>query len=145
MAGRRSGSGSAAGGMTPLELKIMQVLWRLGPCQVQAVQQELEGELAYTTVQTMLNVLHKKRRVARRLRGRAYEYRAVVSEEKTLRTAVADVVERMFGGSPEELVMSLVKSRQLDAGRLAKMAERVDAARAAKKERDRDRGRDRDA
>jgi BlaI family penicillinase repressor len=145
MAGRRGGSGSAAGGMTPLELKIMQVLWRLGPCQVQAVQEELEGGLAYTTVQTMLNVLHKKRRVTRQLRGRAYEYRAVVSEEKTLGTAVADLVERMFGGSPEELVMSLVKSRQLDAGRLAKLAERVDAAKAAKKkERDRDRGRDRD-
>ncbi|HEY1963587.1 MAG TPA: BlaI/MecI/CopY family transcriptional regulator [Acidobacteriaceae bacterium] len=142
MAGRRGGSGSAAAGMTPLELKIMQVLWRMGPCQVQAVQQELEGGLAYTTVQTMLNVLHKKGRVTRRLRGRAYEYRAVVSEEKTLGKAVADLVDRMFGGSPEELVMSLVKSRQLDAGRLEKLAERVDAARAAKKK---DRGRDRDA
>jgi predicted transcriptional regulator len=128
--------------MTPLELKIMQVLWRIGPCQVQAVQEELEGGLAYTTVQTMLNVLHKKGRVTRRLRGRAYEYRAVVSEEKTLGKAVADLVDRMFGGSPEELVMSLVKSRQLDAGRLARLAERVDAARAAKKK---DRGRDRDA
>ena len=124
---------NGSGGMTPLELKIMQVLWRLGPCQVQAVQQELEGELAYTTVQTMLNVLHKKSRVTRRLRGRAYEYRAVVSEEKTLGKAVADLVDRMFGGSPEELVMSLVKSRQLDAGRLAKLAERVDAAQVAKK------------
>ena len=138
MAGRRSGSGSAATGMTPLELKIMQVLWRLGPCQVQAVQQELEGELAYTTVQTMLNVLHKKSRVTRRLRGRAYEYRAAVSQEKTLGTAVGDLVERMFGGSPEELVMSLVKSRQLDAGRLAKLAAQVDAAKAAKKDRRRD-------
>jgi predicted transcriptional regulator len=128
--------------MTPLELRIMQVLWRLGPSQVQAVQRELEGELAYTTVQTMLNVLHKKSRVTRRLRGRAFEYRAAVSEEKTLGTAVADLVERMFGGSPEELVMSLVKSRQLDAGRLAKLAARVDAAKAAKK---RDRGRDGDA
>ena len=118
------------------------VLWRLGPAPVQAVQQELEGELAYTTVQTMLNVLERKGRVTRRLRGRAYEYRAAVTEEKTLGTAVADLVERMFGGSPEELVMSLVKSRQLDAGRLAKLAERVDAAKAAKK---RDRGRDRDA
>jgi len=141
MAGRRSGSASGSG-MTPLELKIMQVLWRLGPAPVQAVQQELEGELAYTTVQTMLNVLERKGRVTRRLRGRAYEYRAAVTEEKTLGTAVADLVERMFGGSPEELVMSLVKSRQLDAGRLAKLAERVDAAKAAKK---RDRGRDRDA
>ena len=44
MAGRRGGSA----GMTPLELKIMQVLWRLGPSQVQAVQQELDGELADT-------------------------------------------------------------------------------------------------
>jgi predicted transcriptional regulator len=142
MAGRRGGSVNRSGGMTPLELRIMQVLWRLGPSQVQAVQQELDGELAYTTVQTMLNVLERKGRVTRRLRGRAYEYRAAVSEEKTLGTAVADLVDRMFGGSPEELVMSLVKSRQLDAGRLAKLAERVDAAKAAKKK---DRGRDRDA
>ena len=139
MAGRRSGSHSGAGGMTPLELKIMQVLWRLGPAQVQAVQQELAGDLAYTTVQTMLNVLHRKGRVTRRLRGRAYEYRATVTEEKTLGTAVTDLVDRMFGGSPEELVMSLVKSRQLDAARLAKLAERVDAAKAAKKDRRRER------
>jgi|UPI0004766326 BlaI family transcriptional regulator, penicillinase repressor len=138
MAGRRGGSA----GMTPLELKIMQVLWRLGPCQVQMVQQELEGGLAYTTVQTMLNVLERKGRVTRRLRGRAFEYRAAVTEEKTLGTAVADLVDRMFGGSPEELVMSLVNSRQLDAGRLAKLAERVDAAKAARKN---PRGRDRDA
>jgi predicted transcriptional regulator len=128
--------------MTPLELKIMQVLWRLGPSAVQAVQQELEGELAYTTVQTMLNVLERKGRVTRRLQGRAFEYRAAVTEEKTLGTAVADLVERMFGGSPEELVMSLVKSRQLDAGRLAKLSERLDAAKAARKN---PRGRDRDA
>jgi len=142
MAGRRSGSASGSG-MTPLELKIMQVLWRLGPSPVQEVQQELEGELAYTTVQTMLNVLERKGRVTRRLRGRAYEYRAAVTEEKTLGTAVADLVDRMFGGSPEELVMSLVKSRQLDAGRLAKLAARVDAAKAAKKKKEG--GRDRDA
>ena len=138
MAGRRSGSVNGSTGMTPLELKIMQVLWRLGPCQVQAVQQELEGELAYTTVQTMLNVLHKKSRVTRRLSGRAFEYRAAVTEEKTLGSAVTDLVDRMFGGSPEELVMSLVKSRQLDAGRLAKLAAQVDAAKAAKKDRRRD-------
>jgi predicted transcriptional regulator len=138
MAGRRSGSA----GVTPLELRIMQVLWRLGPSQVQAVQQELDGDLAYTTVQTMLNVLHRKGRVTRLLRGRAYEYRTAVSEEKTLGAAARDLIDRMFGGSPEELVMSLVKSRQLDAGRLTKLAERVDAAKAARKN---PRGRDHDA
>jgi predicted transcriptional regulator len=139
MAGRRSGSHSGSGGTTPLELKIMQVLWRLGPAQVQTVQEELEGDLAYTTVQTMLNVLHRKGRVTRRLRGRAYEYRATVTQEKTLGTAVADLIDRMFGGSPEELVMSLVKSRQLDAARLTKLAERVEAAKAEKQDRRRER------
>ena len=124
--------------LTGLELQIMQVIWKLGPSNVSAVQEGLEQSLAYTTVQTMLNVLHKKSRVTRRLCGRAFEYRAAVTEEKTLGSAVTDLVERMFGGSPEELVMSLVKSRQLDAGRLAKLAARVDAAKAAKKDRRRD-------
>jgi Penicillinase repressor len=56
--------------LTPLELQIMHVLWDIGPAPVQAVQERLSGEkLAYTTVQTMLNVLHRKGRVKRTLRG----------------------------------------------------------------------------
>ena len=46
-------------GLTPLELEIMNVLWKTGPANVQTVQGGIEGrDLAYTTVQTMLNVLH---------------------------------------------------------------------------------------
>ena len=36
-----------------------------------------------------------------------------------------DLVERMFGGSPEELVMSLIKSRQLDPVRIADLSRRI--------------------
>ncbi|MGB6134455.1 MAG: BlaI/MecI/CopY family transcriptional regulator [Acidobacteriaceae bacterium] len=118
MVGRRKGSSS----LTPLELRIMQVLWRDGPSNVQAVQQALTpDDLAYTTVQTMLNVLHRKGRVRRRMQGRAFEYSAVVSREAILRQAVRDLVDRMFGGSPEELVMNLIKTRQLDAERIAEL------------------------
>src|ERR1700722_18560768 len=89
--------------LTPLELQIMQVLWREGPSNVQHVQKSLPAgmELAYTTVQTMLNVLQRKGRVRRTLKGRAFTYRAVVSEEKVLGHAVRDLVDRMFGGSSE--------------------------------------------
>src|ERR1051326_7830091 len=52
--------------LTPLELEIMNVLWEMGPANVQTVQSRLSGRpLAYTTVQTMLNVLHRKARVKR--------------------------------------------------------------------------------
>ena len=115
--------------LTPLELQIMQVLWSEGPGNVQQVQKSLtaQTELAYNTVQTMLNILERKGRVKRTLEGRAFVYRAVVSEETVLGQAVRDLVERMFGGSPEELVMSLIKSRQVDPARIADLSRRVAA------------------
>ena len=106
---------------TPLELEIMKVLWETGPATVQAVQKRLPTELAYTTVQTMLNVLNRKGKVRRTLKGRAFEYAPIVSREKAVRVALRDVVNRLFGGSAESLVMSLVASRRLTPEKLAKL------------------------
>jgi predicted transcriptional regulator len=112
--------------LTKLELQIMQVIWRDGAGNVAAVQAGLEQQLAYTTVQTMLNILHKKGKLKRTLRGRAFEYSATVSEDKASRHAVRDLVDRMFGGSSEELVMSLIKSRQIDAKKIAELTRRLE-------------------
>ena len=110
--------------LTKLELQIMQVIWRQGASNVSAVQAGLEQQLAYTTVQTMLNILERKGKLRRELQGRAYVYKSRVSEEKALGQGVRDLIDRMFGGSSEELVMSLLKSRQLDAKKLAELTER---------------------
>jgi BlaI family transcriptional regulator, penicillinase repressor len=112
--------------LTKLELQIMQVIWKRGASSVSAVQEGLEQQLAYTTVQTMLNILQRKGKLKRKLRGRAYEYSATVSETKALSHAVRDLVDRMFGGSSEELVMSLIKSRQIDAEQIARLSRKLD-------------------
>lgn len=112
--------------LTKLELQIMQVIWRLGACNVSAVQAELEQPLAYTTVQTMLNILQKKGKLKRKLRGRAFEYSATISEERASSHAVRDLVDRMFAGSSEELVMSLIKTRQIDAKKIAELSKRLE-------------------
>ena len=52
----------------------MQVIWRRGISSVNDVQDALEQNLAYTTVQTMLNILCRKGKLKRKLKGRAYEY-----------------------------------------------------------------------
>jgi BlaI family penicillinase repressor len=111
-------------GLTKLELRIMQVIWRLGSSTVSVVQAELDPPLAYTTVQTMLNILERKGKLKRELEGRAYVYSAKVTEAKALGAQLRDLVDRMFGGSSEELVMSLLKTRQIDAKRLAELTER---------------------
>ena|SRR5690242_17799346 len=122
-------------GLTRLELQIMQVIWRRGTSNVGEVQEGLEQQLAYTTVQTMLNILHRKGKLRRKLRGRAYEYSAAVTEDRALSHALRDMVDRMFGGSSEELVMSLIKSRQIDAKKIAELSRRL-AAEEKKREAD---------
>ncbi len=120
--------------LTPLELEIMQVLWHAGPSNVQSVQERLGGNLAYTTVQTMLNVLHRKGKVKRALNGRAFEYQAVLSKDKALSHAVGDLVNRMFGGSAEDLVMSLMKTDQIKPERVAELSRKL--AKAEKERKD---------
>ncbi|MGH9361653.1 MAG: BlaI/MecI/CopY family transcriptional regulator, partial [Thermoanaerobaculia bacterium] len=103
---------AARGQMTPLELEIMKVLWEVGPSPVQVVQERLgrERPLAYNTVQTVLGILHRKGKVRRELRGRAYHYAPAVTRLQAARQALGDLVTRLFDGSPERLVMSLVET-----------------------------------
>jgi predicted transcriptional regulator len=117
------GGSSTKGGLTKLELRIMQVIWKRGSSTVAEVQAEMRPPLAYTTVQTVLNILERKGKLNRELEGRAFVYTAKVSEEKASGQSLRDLIDRMFGGSSEELVMSLLKSRQIDAKRLAKLTE----------------------
>jgi predicted transcriptional regulator len=107
--------------LTPLELEIMHVLWEHGPANVQTVQQNLDRPLAYTTVQTMLNILHRKGKVKRALKDRAYFYKPLVSRSHVKRQHIRDIIDRLFGGSAESLVMSLVETKHLTPKSLASL------------------------
>ena len=119
--------------LTPLELEIMHVLWETGPANVQSVQQHLERELAYTTVQTMLNILHRKGKVKRTLKDRAYFYKPVVSRSQVVGQHMSDIVDRLFGGSAESLVMSLVETKHLTPRKLARLQKLLEETRAEEK------------
>lgn len=116
--------------LTPLELTIMNVLWETGPATVQTVQSRIQGrELAYTTVQTMLNVLHRKGKVKRRLKDRAFQYRPVLSRQKAVTQAVGDMLDRFFGGSADSLVLNLVETRHLTPEKLAQIQKLLESPR----------------
>src|SRR6202021_3563975 len=96
----------------------MQVLWGTGPCTVGEVQPKLKAQLAYTTVQTMANMLLRKNKVKRVQEGRAFRYRPTVSRERANGSALHDMVKRMFGGSSEALLMAMGEARQIGGGGL---------------------------
>jgi BlaI family penicillinase repressor len=114
--------------LTPVELEIMKVLWEAGPATVQAVRERLPGEprSAYTTVQTMLNVLYRKGKVRRALKGKAYRYAPALTREGATFHAMRDIIDRLFGGSAEDLVLSLVEQHQLTPERLSALNRLLD-------------------
>lgn len=107
--------------LTPLELEVMDVLWETGPANVQTVQSGMKRKLAYTTVQTMLNILHRKKKVNRTLKERAYFYRPSVSRGQVVKNSVNEIIDKMFGGSAEELVMNLVETKHITPEKLASL------------------------
>ena len=113
--------------LTPLELELMKVLWETGPSTVQGVHERLREvrPLAFNTVQTVLSILHRKGKVKRTLRDRAYVYRPAVSREATAGHALRDLIDRMFESRPEELVLSMVRSRHLSPRQLAELQKLV--------------------
>lgn len=119
--------------LTPAELELMNILWERGPSTVQAVVEHLPAgrTLAYTTVQTVLNTLHRKGRVRRVLRNRAYFYEAAVTRERAAGSALKDLVRNLFGGSAERLVLAMVETKQITPEGLRQLQRLVDAAEKA--------------
>lgn len=116
--------------LTPAELELMTILWDAGPSTVQAVVDRLpkDRDLAYTTVQTVLNTLHRKGKVKRKLDNRAYYYSPSVSRTHAAASALQDLVGSLFGGSPELLVLSMLETHQLTPKKLRELEQVVAAA-----------------
>jgi BlaI family penicillinase repressor len=111
------------------ELDVMQAIWSLGTeasvGQVHEAMQRRGSDLAYTTVQTMLNRLVAKSQLRRRLHGRAYFYAPAVKEPAAARAAVRSLIDRFFGGSTAELAAHLVEEEmsQSELRRIQKLLE----------------------
>lgn len=111
-----------------LQVAILRVLWEEGPSTVETICGELrpERDVAYSTVSTVLVRLLDRGVVSREKRGRSYVYRAEVGEDEVRRSMVGEVLDRLFGGDPAELVGHLVRERELadaDLDRLRSLIE----------------------
>ena len=77
-----------------LEAEILAALWAADEALTPAaVQKELGGELAYTTVMTALTRLHEKGVVSREKVGRAYTYTAVLDQPGIAAARMRDLLE----------------------------------------------------
>ena len=103
------------------ELDVMGVLWDLGSGTVTEVRDKLPADLAYTTVLTILRNLEAKELVHHTTEGKAPRYHPRVARKAARRSALARVVDKLFHGSPEQLITQLVEDEQLSADDLKRL------------------------
>ncbi|MGH8146657.1 MAG: BlaI/MecI/CopY family transcriptional regulator [Rhodanobacteraceae bacterium] len=92
---------------TEAELDILQVLWEHGTCTVRDVHEILHQRdgTGYTTALKQLQIMFDKGLVERDESQRAHIYTAAVSKQRTQKRFLADMVKRVFEGSPSRLVL----------------------------------------
>ena len=119
---------------TKAELAILRTLWREGPLSVRDVQRILDRERStgYTTVLKTMQIMADKGLVERDDTVRPQIYRPRYSQDRTQRQLLADLIQRVYGGSVRTLVLHAIGTRkptpdELDA--IKKLLERFDGDR----------------
>jgi len=103
------------------ELDVMGVLWDLGSGTVAEVRERLPADLAYTTVLTILRNLEAKELVDHTTEGKAHRYRPRVARKAARQNALSRIVDKLFHGSPEQLIAQLVEDEKLSADDLRRL------------------------
>jgi BlaI family penicillinase repressor len=101
--------------LTPQELAIMKVVWKLDSATVRDVYESLRARrtIAYTTVMTMMKILGEKGYLKKVRVERAYLYRPTKPRQQVLGAMVRDFVDRVFDGAAGGLLLHLAKDRRL--------------------------------
>jgi len=99
----------------------MSILWRYGGATVSEVREQLDEDLAYTSVLSALQTLEEKGYVAHESEGRAYRYLPLIEPEEAGRTALSRIIDKVFHGSAESLLAQLVAERDVSRAELERM------------------------
>lgn len=110
---------------TEAELEILHVLWEHGASTVRDVHEVLHRRdgTGYTTALKQLQIMHDKGLVLRDESQRAHVYRAAVSKERTQKRFLADMVKRVFEGSPSRLVLQALGDHKASREELQEIRE----------------------
>jgi BlaI family transcriptional regulator, penicillinase repressor len=114
----------AAKDLTDRELEIMHVFWSRGEATIAEVRDGLAGagpDRAYTTIATLVRILAEKGFLEQTNEGRPAIYRPARSYEEVSRRMLGEVLDRVFKGSSEELLVRLIEQRRLTAKERARL------------------------
>ncbi len=112
---------------TDSELEILRIIWEDGPCSVRQVNEKLnlKRKVGYTTTLKLMQIMHEKKLLNRKEKGRMHIYSAAIREEDTQKLLLERFVESAFGGSAMQLVMQALGKHRATPEELEKLKELI--------------------
>jgi BlaI family penicillinase repressor len=110
-----------------VEQLVMDYVWKHGPCTAESCREALAASrpMKDSTIRTILRRLEAKGYVAHELEGRTFIFRAAEARENVAVRAVKHIIDRLCGGSAEQLVIGLVDSEVLGSKQLERLARKI--------------------
>jgi len=101
--------------LTPLELKVMNLIWALKKAFVKDVINSWKENKkpAYNTISTTIRILEEKGFINHVAFGRTYEYYPLISKVNYQRNFLKTVVKNLFSGSTNSLISALLDNKNL--------------------------------
>lgn len=112
-------------GLTDREAEIMAVLWQMGQANVEDIRQRLEGRPAASTVRSLLAIMAERGLVADDNTVYAKKYRPKLDQSQAQDSALRRVIDRLFSGSTEELLVRLIDEGAVDSAQLERLQKRL--------------------
>lgn len=115
-------------GPTDKELAILAILWNNGPSTVRQVNEQMNKQqpTGYTTTLKLMQIMTEKGLVIRDDSKFQHVYSPAVSAEKTQKQVVSDMLDKVFSGSAEKLVMQALSAKRVSAEELKKIRQLID-------------------
>jgi predicted transcriptional regulator len=118
--------------VTDRELEILKILWAHGKASVREVQEDLNksaGPVAYSTVQTLLNIMEDKKGLVRHVvEGRTFIYIPKKSSDRTIRELTKRFVDRVFDGALDRVMVALLDTRPTTEAEFDQLRAMIDEA-----------------
>ncbi len=116
--------------LTPLELKVMDVLWKLERAFVKDILEHWpdESKPAYNTVSTIVRILQDKKKgfISHESHGRAHQYFPLISKEEYQQRFLDNAVQKVFSGSVSSLLSTLMDNESVSEEELDELRKMLD-------------------
>ncbi|MEX2283995.1 MAG: BlaI/MecI/CopY family transcriptional regulator [Gemmatimonadota bacterium] len=125
--------GKSTSPLSKRERQVMDALYGLGEATVGEIMEQLEPEMSYSAVRSVLRVLAGKKQVRRRYNAPRYVYSPLVPPEAASTRALDHVVRTFFGGSFEAAAAALLRRADIEVNQV-KLRELAHSIQRAKRE-----------